>query len=93
MSQYLPISGFRFLSQEEINTIVLENESDEAEIGYVIECDMEYPSELYERHNDLPLAPEHMIMLSLFCKDMNVKRAFTEKLAGTLYSKIKYKVH
>jgi hypothetical protein len=32
-------------------------------------------------------------MLSPFCKSMNVKHAFTEKLIGDLHSKIKYKTH
>jgi hypothetical protein len=32
-------------------------------------------------------------MLSPFCKSMNVKHAFTEKLIGDLHPKIKYKTH
>jgi hypothetical protein len=60
-----------------------------------VECDVEYPSELYESHNDYPLAPEHMTvmetMLSPLCKSMTLKHAFTEKLIGNLQTKIKYK--
>jgi hypothetical protein len=62
-----------------------------------VECDLEYPSELHEFHNDYPLAPEHMTiteaMLSPFCKSMNLKHAFIEKLIGNLQTKIKYKTH
>jgi hypothetical protein len=97
MSQYLPVDTFRFLSEEEINDIDFTKVRDDSNTGYVIECDLEYPSHLHHLHNDYPLAPEHATvtedMLSPFCKSMNVKHAFTEKLMGTLQNKTKYKVH
>ena len=97
MSQHLPIGGFRFLSDDEIAQIDFTNVSDDSDIGYVVECDLEYPTELHEIHNDYPLAPEHVTitedMLSPFCKSMNLKHAFVEKLLGTLQCKLKYKVH
>jgi hypothetical protein len=62
-----------------------------------MECDLEYPSELYDMHNDYPLAPEHMTinesMLSPFFKSMNANHVFTEILIGSLQTKTKYKVH
>jgi hypothetical protein len=97
MSQYLPVGGFRFLSEEEISQIDFANVPDDSDIGYAVECDLEYPGELHESHNDYPLAPERMTiteaMLSPFCKSMNLKHAFTEKLIGNLQTKIKYKTH
>jgi hypothetical protein len=97
MSQYLPVGGFRFLSEEEISQIDFANVPDDSDIGYAVECDLEYPDELHESHNDYPLAPEHMTiteaMLSPFCKSMNLKHALTEKLIGNLHTKIKYKTH
>jgi hypothetical protein len=93
MSQYLPVGGFRFLSDEEISKIDFANVPDDSETGFVVECDLEYPSELHKTHNDYPLAPGHVMvteaMLSPFCKFMNVKHAFTEKLIGDLHPKIK----
>jgi hypothetical protein len=84
----LPVGGFRFLSEEEISQIDFANVPDDSDIGYTVECDLEYPGELHESHNDYPLAPEHMTiteaMLSPFCKSMNLKHAFTEKLIGNL---------
>ena len=45
-------------------------------IGYFIKCDLEYPNELHELHNDYPLAPEKLIIqddwLSPFCKRKNM---------------------
>ena len=97
MSQRLPVGGFRFLSDDEISKIEFANVSDDSDIGYIVECDLEYPAELHKLHNDYPLAPEHMTvtetMLSPFCKSMNLKHAFVEKLLGTLQGKLKYKVH
>jgi hypothetical protein len=97
MSQYLPVGGFRFLADDEIKRIDFTAIPNDAEIGYIVECDLEYPAELHELHNDYPLAPEHMRVredqLSEFCKSMNLKHAMTEKLIGNLQTKIKYKVH
>ncbi len=97
MSQYLPVDAFRFLSEEEINEIDFAEVRDDSDTGYVIECDLEYPSDLHRLHNDYPLAPEHATvtedMLSPFCKSMNTNHAFTEKLMGTLQTKTKYKIH
>jgi hypothetical protein len=77
--------------------LILRTFLDDSETGFVVECDLEYPSELHEAHNDYPLAPENVMvteaMLSPFCKSMNVKHAFTEKLIGDQHPKIKYKTH
>jgi hypothetical protein len=85
------------LSEEEISKIDFADVPDDSGICYAVECDLEYPSELHETHNDYPLAPEHVMvteaMLSPFCKSMNVKYAFTEKLIGDLHPMIKYKTH
>jgi hypothetical protein len=82
---------------DEINEIDLVNVPDGSDTSYIVECELEYPSELQQLHNDYPLAPEHITitedMLSPFCKSLNLKCAFTEKLIGSLLPKIKYKTH
>jgi hypothetical protein len=82
---------------DEINEIDLVNLPDGSHSGYMVECELEYPSELQQLHNDYPLAPEHITttedMLSPFCNSLNLKCAFTEKLIGSLLPKIKYKTH
>ena len=60
MSQFLPVGGFRFLSETEITKIDFANVPDDSETGYVLECDLEYPDNLHQLHNDFPLAPEHV---------------------------------
>lgn len=71
------------------------------DIGYFIECDLEYPENLHDLHNDYPLAPEKLVVqdewLSPYCK--NIKDEFnlptdkTTKLIPTLFNKEKYVLH
>ena len=57
MSQLLPVSGFRWLTEEEI----LEMTTDHSKIQSChLEVDLEYPSHLHDLHNDYPLAPEQV---------------------------------
>ena len=61
-------------------------------IGYFIECDLEYPNELHNLHNDYPFAPEKLIVqdnwLPPFCKNL-IKNGLasdkTTKLIPTLF--------
>jgi hypothetical protein len=60
LSDYLPQKNFQWVDSlvyEKINWVKLSNDS---EIGYFIECDLEYPSYLHESHNDFPLAAEKL---------------------------------
>ena len=60
MSQYLPYSGFKWLNQKEISDFCLNSISENSSIGYILEDDLEYPSELHDLHNHYPLAPEKL---------------------------------
>ena len=60
MSQYLPYSRFKWLNQKEIPDFFFNSISENSSIGYVLEVDLECPSELHELHNDYPLAPEKL---------------------------------
>ena len=101
MSQYLPYSGFKWLNQKEINDFCLNFISENSSIGYILEVDLKYPSELHELYKDCPLAPEKFKisenMLSDYffniANENGIKIAGVTKLVPNLGYKIKYIVH
>ena len=101
MSQYLPTGGFRWLTEKEINKIDLVKYKEDSKKGVISEVDLEYPQELYDLHNDYPLAPEKMKitkeMLSPYCKSIREKFKISigqvHKLIPTLNKKEKYAQH
>ena len=59
MIQNLPTHGFKWMKDltiEKVHNILLSRGSR----GYIFEVDLEYPKDLWELHNDYPLAPETM---------------------------------
>ncbi|CAL1535717.1 unnamed protein product, partial [Lymnaea stagnalis] len=58
MSQYLPTGEFTWLTPEEIEDFKIDDVQIDAETGYILEVDLEYPKELHDDHNDYPLAPD-----------------------------------
>ena len=59
MSQPLPTGRFTEWLKEDKWDDKFKNKEG---IGYFIECDLEYPKELHNVHNDYPLAPEKLIV-------------------------------
>ena len=72
MCQYPLTSGFRWLTEKEINKMDLAKYKEDSKKGFILEVDLEYPQELHDLHNDYPLAPEKMKvtkeMLSPYCE-------------------------
>jgi len=68
---------FRFLSQDEISDFYIMDIPTHGDTGYIVECDLQFPSELHELHSDYPMAPEHLNvspdMLSDFCNEIKDK--------------------
>ena len=101
MSQYLPYSRFKWLNQKEISKFCLNSIIENSSVGYILEVDLEYPSELHELHNDYQLAPEKLeisqSMLSKYCLDIaneyGIKIGGVNKLIPNLANKSKYVVH
>ena len=54
MSQPLPIRNFKWLTEDEINSM----ENCEKIKVCTFEVDLEYPKEFYDDHNDYSLAPQ-----------------------------------
>jgi len=95
MMQHLPYSGFKWL--EDLDEFDFTKIPDDAEVGYIIECDLVYPQHLHDLHNDYPLAPEKLTvtedMLSPYCRNFGNKFIPTEKLVPNLMKKTKYITH
>jgi len=72
MSQKLPTHAFKWMNNKE-----LENWRD---IPCILEVDLEYPKELYDLHNDYPVAPENLklegLMVSKLIPNVNSKQKY-----------------
>ena len=106
MILYLTYGGFEWLSKKEINDFCVSatlwnSISENSSVGYMLEVDLEYPSELHDFRNDYPLAPEKLEisqnMLSKYCSDIvdeyGIKIGGVNKLVPNLGNKSKYVVH
>ena len=78
LSGPLPFSGFRWLTEKELNEMA----EDHSKIrSCTLKVDLEYPDELHDSHNEYPLAVESVKVLGV------------RKLIPNLYDKEKYVVH
>lgn len=107
LSDYLPTGDFKWLTEEKISILNVSNLPEDNDKGYIIECDLEYSTDLHASHSDYPLAPERMVvsdeMLSAHSNKMwrdiqdhytsEIKRTKTSKLIPNLYNKKNYVVH
>ena len=101
MTQYLPYGGFELLSKKEIDEFDLNLVKENSSTGYILEVDLEYPSELHDSHNDYPLPPEKLEisqdMLSKYCSDIadknGIKSGSVNKLVSNLKRKNIYVIH
>ena len=66
MSQNLPTHGFEWMKDitlvkvDEILDKTNHSMSNNGKKGYIFEVDLQYPKNLWEKHNDYPLAPENI---------------------------------
>ena len=58
MSQPMPCGEFHWLTDKQISKFCVDNISDESGVGYILDVDLEYPTNLHDSHSDYPLAPE-----------------------------------
>ena len=100
MLEYLPVGNFQWEKNINIQDILFC--PPDADVGYLVECDLHYPSKLHNLHSDYPLAPHHASVnkqcLSPFALALaqknNVKGiGRTSKLLCTLFDKESYVLH
>ena len=60
MKQYFLYCGFEWLNQKEIDKFDVSPIDENNSIGYILQADIEYPSELHDLYSDYPLAPEKL---------------------------------
>ena len=83
MMQKLPYKGFTWMTKEEMDYLFKNQKKEIWEtIPCALEVDLEYPKELHDLHNDLPLCPEN--------KETKNK---INKLIPNLNNKEKYVIH
>ena len=96
MSQKLPVGKFKWGNEKNFD---LNNYSGDK--GCIIECDLEYPEKLHDKHNMYPLAPEKLLvekdMLSPYCNEIldefKMQKNSCKKLIPNLMNKQKYVLH
>ncbi|XP_055930792.1 uncharacterized protein LOC129961025 [Argiope bruennichi] len=102
MTANLPFSNFKWLNHEEIDKLDIMSITPDAETGYIMEVDLDYPKNLRDMHDDFPLAVEHLNIsyenLSPYQKQALEKNNFkfnckTKKLTPNLFNKRHYVTH
>ncbi len=95
MREPIPFGGLEWVDDVSLEEIL--STTDDAEHGYFVVVDLEYPHELHDSHDDYPMAPEHMKpefeMLSEYQKSFGKRAAPGKKLLQTLYDKTDYVCH
>ena len=96
MSQPMPTGGFQWIDYSDQ---ILETPAD-ADHGYILEVDLDYPTSLHVEHNDYPLAPEKMKVTNTMMSPYQQKlidelgvSISCEKLVPNLMRKTRYVVH
>ena len=97
MSQPLPTHNFEWVPDcEELSSKILTHPDCDSK-GYILEVDLEYPSELHDTHNAYPLAPERLTVqkdwLGKYQKSFDNKNAEVPKLVPNLRNKERYILH
>ena len=96
MSQPMPTGGFQWVNYTDQ---ILETPAD-ADHGFILEVDLDYPTSLHRQHNDYPLAPEKLKVekhwMSPYQRKLidELSTSFEcEKLVPNLQPKIRYVLH
>ena len=65
MSERLQTNGFKWIKDSQLRKVIKLLDQRITNHGYLFEVDLKYPKELYEFHNDHPLAPEKIKVINV----------------------------
>ena len=99
MSQYLPYRNIALTKDVDIDTIL--KTDDNSKVGYIVECDLEFPIEIHDKLKEFPPCPETFAptkeMLSQYQHSLiekdNIKVGGCSKLIPHLMKHEKYCIH
>ena len=101
LSMPLPISDFKFLSEEEIEHLDIMNVPRDGDTGFFLEVDLDYPQYLHSEHNSMPLCPENIVITKDMLSEVTIEMGEKfdskflpqKKLCPNLMDKTKYVLH
>ena len=80
MSKILPVNGFKWIDNNEINEEFIKNYNENDNKGYILEVDIKYSKRLHKLYSDLPFLSERMEInkcKKLVCNLSNKKKYVT----------------
>nr|XP_022902995.1 uncharacterized protein LOC111415503 [Onthophagus taurus] len=86
MSQFMPVSNFKWLPENDIQNLDFNNIPDNSDFGYILDVDIEYPEAFHDLHNDLPFLTENLIAPNNRCES-------ERRLIPNLFNKKNYVIH
>lgn len=102
MTGFLPEGNFAWLSEREIKNFDVFRYNEKSKSGFIIECDLDYPTKIHDLTGSFPLAPEHLLIsyenLSPYskklCDQFGLKHMLpSKKLTPNCYPKKNYVTH
>jgi hypothetical protein len=97
MSESLPYGDFKLLTEDEIESLNVMEVGDDSDVGYILECDLEYPDSIKLKTRNFPFLPERMKIDDSKLSDYQLlfkgKSIRTEKLVCNQYDKKNYIIH
>lgn len=101
MSEPMPYDDFSWLSEDDCANINWLTQHDDQDYGYFVECDLHYPDDLHDKHNDYPLAPERIVVEEHLLSELQcdireqyaISHASTPKLVPNFFDKTKMLLH
>ncbi len=81
----LPVGGFAWLTSQEVESFCLPEQldCDDSPTGYLLEVDLEFPPESHDFLNDLPPAPENIMVEDNWLSDMQQEVIKTKQVTKT----------